>query len=68
MGTFSVAQSWCAREGLFMRTFPKQLKAIIGSMGIGLAIFGLLAYSLMLYSVTQSIASNGQPMVTTAAR
>jgi len=49
-----------------MGTFPKQLKAIIVSMGIGLAIFGLLAYSLMLYSVTQSIASNGQPMVMTA--
>jgi flagellar biogenesis protein FliO len=46
---------------MFMRT---QLKATLISMGIGIAIFGLLAYSLMLFSVTQSIASKENTDVT----
>jgi hypothetical protein len=49
-----------AREGLFMRN---QIKATLVSMSIGIAICGVLAYSLMLYSVTRSIVSKGQAVV-----
>jgi hypothetical protein len=43
-----------------MRTFPKRLKASLLSIGVGVAIFCLFAYSLMLFSVTQSIALKGE--------
>jgi len=45
---------------MLMRT---QLKAAFVSMGIGVAIFCVLAYSLMLFSVTQSIAAKEKAAV-----
>jgi hypothetical protein len=45
-----------------MRTIPRQqIKTTVVSMGIGLAVCGLIAYSLMLFSVTQSIALRNPP-------
>jgi hypothetical protein len=41
----------------------KHLKATAVSMGIGLAVFALAAYALMLFSVTQTIALKGEPAV-----
>lgn len=47
-----------------MRTIPsQQLKSVFISMGIGVAIFGMIAYALLLFSVTQSIALKGQPAI-----
>ena len=43
----------------------KKLKAALLSVGIGVAIFCLFAYSLMLFSVTQSIALKGDSLVIT---
>ena len=52
--------SWTAgRE--FMRT---NLKATAISVGIGLLVFGLIAYALVLFSVTQNVA-RGTPAITT---
>jgi hypothetical protein len=52
----------CAREDLFMRKIPKQQnKTAAASMGIGLAVFALIAYALMLLSVTQSLAFRNPP-------
>ena len=53
------------KECLVKRTFPKKLKSTLLSVGIGVAIFCLFAYSLMLLSVTQSIALKGGSIVTT---
>jgi hypothetical protein len=39
----------------------KHLKATAVSMGVGLAVFGLAAYALMLFSVTHTIALKGEP-------
>ena len=47
------------------RIFPKKLKASLLSVGIGVAIFCLFAYSLMLFSVTQSIPLKRESIVTT---
>ena len=45
-----------------MRQIPKQqIKTAAASMGIGLAVFGLIAYALMLFSVTQSVALRNPP-------
>ena len=47
-----------------MRQTPKQqIKTAAASMGIGLAVFGLIAYALMLFSVTQSVALRNPPDV-----
>lgn len=54
----------CAWEDLVMRQVPKQqIKSAAASMGIGLAVFGLIAYALMLFSVTQSVALRNPPDV-----
>jgi hypothetical protein len=54
----------CAWEDLFMRQIPKQqIKTAAASMGIGLAVFALIAYALMLLSVTQSLALRNPPDV-----
>jgi hypothetical protein len=45
----------------FMRT---NLKATAISVGIGLLVFGLIAYALVLFSVTQNVA-RGTPAITT---
>jgi len=44
-----------------MRTNPK---ATAVSVGIGLLVFGLIAYALVLFSVTQNVA-RGTPAITT---
>jgi hypothetical protein len=45
-----------------MRTFPRQqIKAAAVSMGIGVAVFGVIAYAMLLFSVTQSAALKSQP-------
>ena len=52
-----------------MRTSPsQQLKAAFISMGIGVAVFGMIAYAMLLFTVTQSIASKGQPATIVAVR
>ena len=45
----------------FMRT---NLKATAISVGIGLLVFGLIAYALVLFSVTQNVA-RATPAITT---
>lgn len=50
-----------------MRKFPKQqFKVAIACMAIGVAVFGLIAYGMLLFSVTQSVAQKGQPAAITA--
>jgi len=45
-----------------MRQVPKQqIKTAAASMAIGLAVFGLIAYALVLFSVTQSVALRNLP-------
>jgi hypothetical protein len=39
----------------------QQIKTAAASMGIGLAVFALIAYALMLLSVTQSLAFRNPP-------
>jgi hypothetical protein len=52
-----------------MRKFPRQqIKAAAMSIGIGVAVFGVIAYAMVLLSVTQSAALKGQPPAITAAR
>ena len=52
-----------------MRTFPSpQLKAAFISMGVGVAVFGMIAYTMLLFTVTQSIALKGQPAAIVAVR
>ena len=52
-----------------MRTFPsQQLKAAFISMAIGVAVVGMIAYSMLLFTVTQSIALKGQPAMVVAVR
>ncbi len=43
----------------------QQVKATAASVGIGMAVFALVAYALMLFSVTQNIALKGEPAAAT---
>jgi hypothetical protein len=45
-----------------MRAIPRQqIRTAVASVGIGLMVFGLIAYSLILFSFTQNIAQTRQP-------
>ena len=43
----------------------RQVKSAAVSVGIGMAVFALIAYALMLFSVTQNIALKGEPPAAT---
>lgn len=59
-GTESPVRALRAPGSVAVRT---SIKPIVASVGIGLAVYALFAYALLLFSVTQNVSRTTSPVI-----